>query len=62
VGFTGAQCIGTITQPLSCSCLNGQEQPGTCVAATQGIVSVCSTNTLCSAELVYFNQETTNCT
>lgn len=61
VGFTGSSCIGTISQPLSCSCLEGQGNPGTCVAATQGTLSTCSTNTLCSDELICFNNTASTC-
>lgn len=61
VSFIGARCIGTTTQPLSCSCLQGQGNPGTCVAATQGIISGCSTNILCADELVCYNNNANIC-
>ncbi len=61
VGFTGASCIGTISQPLACECVNGNGSPGACIAATQGISSVCSEFTPCSNQLVCYNNNGVDC-
>ena len=61
VTFTGASCNSTPTEPLSCQCINGPGQPGTCVAATQGIISICSTLRACATDLVCFDMFAQGC-
>jgi hypothetical protein len=51
-GVTGARCETSVSNPLICECISGVGQPGTCVAATQGILSTCSTLSACSNDLV----------
>lgn len=51
VGFTGAVCTTSPAHPVSCQCLGGQGVPGTCLAATQGVISVCSEFRACSTDL-----------
>lgn len=48
VGFVGATCNSTISQPLSCLCLSGQGVPGVCVNADQGLLTPCGDVVLCS--------------
>lgn len=62
VGFTGATCISTAKNPITCECLGGIGEPGTCVTATQGILSTCSIFSFCAEDLICFNNTGTNCT
>jgi len=47
VPYTGSVCAGG----LSCLCNNGEFTPGTCVAATQGLLDICTSSLLCSGDL-----------
>lgn len=55
VGYTGAVCIGTAAQPLTCSCVSGTGQAGNCVMATQGILSTCSNRSICANDLICYD-------
>lgn len=61
VGFTGASCTTSREHPVSCQCLGGQGVPGTCLAATQGIISVCSEFRACSTDLQCLDFEAMTC-
>lgn len=50
VKFSGSECKNS-----ECKCLNGLDEPGTCVNATQGILSPCSINNFCSLDLLCVN-------
>ena len=52
VGFVGAVCNSTVTNPLVCECISGTGEPGTCVTVTQGILSSCSTLSACTEDLI----------
>lgn len=61
VGYTGAVCNSTVGNPLTCVCLNGVGEAGTCVPATQGILSICSNLQACSDDLICFNNSANVC-
>lgn len=61
VGYTGAQCASSFDNPLTCECLDGSGEPGTCVAVTQGVISVCSPLRSCAQDLVCFDTFAREC-
>lgn len=60
-GITGSSCNSTQTEPLSCQCISGAGQPGTCVMANSGIISNCSSLAACSTDLICLNSSGTSC-
>jgi len=57
-GITGSNCN---SPNLTCSCNSGENEPGVCVTATQGIVSSCSTLSSCTSDLTCFTSIGTTC-
>src|SRR5690606_23014446 len=63
IGVTGAVCDNTPgSTPLTCVCLNGSNNPGTCVIANQGILSICDALSNCANDLICLDSEAKNCT
>ncbi|CAH6419496.1 Hypothetical protein HVR_LOCUS676 [uncultured virus] len=62
-GITGAVCSsGTGMVPLTCVCLDGSNNPGTCVVANQGILTTCSPMSACGNGLECLDIDANTCT
>lgn len=59
VSFAGSNCGTTDTYPLTCECLNGAGQPGTCVVGDAGLAAPCSKSTLCAGFFGCYNNDPT---
>lgn len=57
VNYTGAQC----KNDLVCQCINGPNNPGSCVSISQGILDSCSKFQICSPSLVCLNNKGFSC-